>query len=220
MNRRVAALVALAVLIAALGASPALAQNESPLRFGVKLGVNISDLRGMEGMNWAADLIDWKTGFVGGVFMSYKFNDWFALQPELLYSMKGMKLGFLSESILTVSLDYIEIPILAMADIPLEGTLRPFFYAGPVIGFNVRSNIAVAFEDFDAETDMDEFVSGTEFSLALGLGLNISIAGRDAILDFRYEPGLTNIFTSEVTDNAENSEWKNDTIAILLGIRI
>jgi hypothetical protein len=220
MNRRIAAIFALAVLIAALGVSPALAQKESPMHFGVKLGVNISDIRGMEGMSWAADLIDWKTGFCGGVFMSYKVNNWFTLQPELLYSMKGMKFGFLTESLLTISLDYIEIPVLAMADIPLEGTLRPFFYAGPVIGFNVRSNIAVAFEDFDAETDMGEFVNGTEFSLALGLGLNIRIAGRDAILDFRYEPGLTNIFTSEVTDNAENTDWKNDTIAILLGLEI
>jgi hypothetical protein len=220
MNRRIAVIFALAVLIAALGVSPALAQEEKPMHFGVKLGMNISDLRGIEGMSWAADLIDWKAGFCGGVFMSYKVNNWFTIQPELLYSMKGMKFGFLSESFLTVSLDYIEIPVLAMADIPLEGTLRPFFYAGPVIGFNVRSNIAVAFEDFDAEKDMGEFVNGTEFSLALGLGLNIGIAGHDVILDFRYEPGLTNIFTNEVTDNAENSEWKNDTIAILLGIEI
>lgn len=220
MNKRVAAVFFLAVLIAVLGVSPALAQEESPMSFGLKLGVNISDIRGMEGMTWAADLIDWKTGFVGGVFMSYKFNNWFALQPELLYSMKGMKFGFLSESILTVSLDYIEIPILAMADIPLEGTLRPFFYAGPVVGFNVRSNVAVSFDEFDAEDDMDEFVSGTEFSLVLGLGLNIGIAGRDVILDFRYEPGLTNIFTSDVTDEVENMNWKNDTIAILLGFKI
>ncbi len=221
MYRRVAVVFFLAVLIAVPGVSPAFAQEESPISWGLKLGTNISDFRGndIEGLG---ELFDWKVGFCGGVFMSYDVNNWLTLQPEVLYSMKGMKLGFFSQSI-TFSLDYIDIPILATVKIPVEGTLRPFLYAGPVFAFNVRSEVSANL-DFgegseDYSVDMSDYTNGFEFSLALGLGLNIGIAGRDMILDFRYEPGLTNAYDTPAEAD-ETLEWKNDTIAILLGIRI
>ncbi len=218
MDKRVAAVFFLAVLIAVLGVSPALAQEESPLRFGVKLGLNISEFRGSD-IAGLGELLDWKAGFCGGVFMSYDVNEWFTLQPEILYSMKGMKLGFMDESA-TVSLDYIDIPILATVKIPVEGTLRPFIYAGPVFGINVRSEASSTLsEDEDSELDLSDYTNGFEFSLALGLGLNIGIAGREMILDFRYEPGLTNVYDTP-SDVDQTVEWKNDAIAILFGFRI
>jgi hypothetical protein len=216
MNRRIAAVLALAVLVTALGVSPALAQKESPLRFGVKLGMNISDFRGND-VGWKADLIDWKVGFCGGAFMSYAVNDWFTLEPELLYSMKGMKLGFLTFNGLTFSLDYIEIPVLAMAKIPVKPNFKPFVYAGPVVGFNVRSKISSNILDTDIDIDLSDYVSGTEFSLALGGGLNVFVGGQEFVLDFRYEPGLTGVFKDAVDKQGESLKWYNDTISILVG---
>lgn len=217
MNRRVAALFALVVLVAALGISPAIAQEEKPLRFGVKLGMNISDFRGNE-VEGLGELIDWKAGFCGGFFMSYAVNDWFTVQPELLYSMKGMKIGMFGFSALTFSLDYIEVPVLAMAKLPLKSRLKPFVYAGPVIGFNVRSNMSVGLFDDEYEVDLTEYVNTTEFSLAFGGGINVVVAGRELILEVRYVPGLTNILDEKVEETGESIEWKNDTISILAGL--
>ena len=218
MLRRFAAIVALAVLVAGIGMSPAFAQDEKPLRFGIKAGINISDFRGDE-VEGLAELIDWKTGFCGGFFMSYAVNDWFSLQPELLYSMKGMKLGFLTESLLTISLDYIEIPVLAVAKLPTHSKLKPFVFGGPVIGFNVRAEAGTTYFEDDYSVDMGDYANTTEFSLAIGLGINVVIAKREMTLEGRYVPGLTNAFKDIVEDGHEEElPWKNDTISILLGL--
>lgn len=217
MKRRIPALVSLAVLLCSLGTAPALAQDdESPLRFGVKLGMNISDFRGndIEGLG---ELLDWKAGLCAGVFVSYAVNDWFALQPELLYSMKGQKIGILSESI-TFSLDYIEVPVLAMFTLPLESSLAPFAYAGPVIGFNVRSEFSASLFGEDDALDLSEYTNTFEFSLALGAGINFDIAGKALTFEFRYVPGLTNVYSDEdMPEDEEQVEWKNDTFSFLLG---
>lgn len=215
MNRRIAAIVALVVLIAALGVSSALAQEKSPLSFGLKLGLNISDIRGT-GIDWVGDLFDWKAGFCGGAYMSYAVNDWFSLQPELLYSMKGMKMGLFGSSLISFSLDYIEIPVLATAKIFPKNRFHPFVYAGPDLGFNVRSSASAdLFEDVTLNQDLSSVVNSTEFSLAFGAGMNVVIAKRELTLDLRYVRGLTNIFKDEATGDYAN--WQNSTTSLLVG---
>lgn len=217
MNRRSTGLIALAFLVFALGAVPARAQEEeSPVRFGFKLGLNISDFRGND-VEGAGELLDWKAGLCAGAFMSYRVNEWFALQPELLYSMKGMKLGLLFLDAITFSLDYIEVPVLAVFNIPAGGTLKPFAYAGPVFGFNVRSEVSASLFEEEETVDVADYTNGFEFSLALGAGINFDIAGRALIFDFRYVPGLTNAFSEDFGGEGESIEWKNDTLSFLLG---
>jgi hypothetical protein len=115
------------------------------------------------------------------------------------------------------SLDYIEIPVLAMAKIPVKPNFKPFVYAGPVLGFNVRSQISTNLFEADLEKDLSDYVNGTEFSLALGGGLNVFVGGQEFILDFRYEPGLTTVFKDAVTEGGDSMKWYNDTISILVG---
>lgn len=214
---RITYLFVLTVLVFTLAAVPAHAQDESPLRFGMKLGMNISDFRGDDGIEGGAELIDWKAGFCGGVFMSYAVNDWFTVEPELLYSMKGMKLGLWGFTA-TWSLDYIEVPVLALFRLPFWNKVKPFAYAGPAIGFNVRSNVSAAYEDEEESVDLEEFTNTTDFSLVFGAGIYIPIAGREIILDVRYVPGFMNIYTDEVEEATEMSiEQFNDTISFLLG---
>ncbi len=218
MNVRVKGFLALAVLILAFAAVPARAQDESPLRFGVKLGMNISDFRGDDGIEGWGELLDWKAGFCGGVFMSYAVNDRFSVQPELLYSMKGMKVGLWAFSA-TWSLDYIEIPVLARFSLPFWSKRKPFVCAGPAIGFNVRSNVDVALYNEElGSIDLDEFTNTVDFSLVISAGIDFNIAGHEIILEGRYVPGLSNVYTDEFADVSDVSiEQFNDTISILLG---
>ncbi len=217
MNRRFAAVLVVAALVSALCASSVLAQPEKPLRFGVKLGLDFADFRGT-GASFQEDMLDWKTGLIGGVFLSYDVNDWLTLQPELIYAQKGMKLGLFTFSALTINLDYIEMPVLAVAKLPLKSKLKPFIYAGPVIGFNVRSKASTNLFETEFETSLSDVVQTTEFSLAVGVGITVRAWGREIILDGRYEPGLTDAFKKEPTASSEAINWKNDTIAILAGI--
>lgn len=219
MNSRLTGLLALAVLIFSLSAAPVFAQEEeSPIRFGVKLGMNISDFSGDDDIEGWGELLDWKAGFCGGVFMAYAVNDWFSLQPELLYSMKGMKmgLGILGLS-MTWSLDYIEIPVLAVFEIPLESSLRPYALAGPAVGFKVRSKMSASALGEEETFDLGEYTNTVDFSLVVGAGINFDIAGRALTFDFRWIPGLTGVFKDDVPWTDEPPNMRNDTFSFLLG---
>jgi hypothetical protein len=77
--------ILLAVLIILGSSLSAMAIEISGL--GIKAGANFAKLSGPD--------VDpeWKTrmALVGGVFLTLKFNDVLAIQPELLYSQKGPK---------------------------------------------------------------------------------------------------------------------------------
>ncbi|MGH7555624.1 MAG: porin family protein [Longimicrobiales bacterium] len=58
--------------------------------FGVKGGMSTAKLFGD-----AIDDADWRNGFVGGGFASYRFGNTFAIQPEVLFAQKGTALNTL-----------------------------------------------------------------------------------------------------------------------------
>ena len=61
-------------------------QGEMELTGGVKAGINIANVSGDDVEN-----ADSKLGLIGGGFLTYKISDMFAIQPELLFTMKGSK---------------------------------------------------------------------------------------------------------------------------------
>lgn len=88
-----------------------------------------------------------------------------------------------------------------------------------MIGFNVRAEAGTTYFEDDYSVDMGDYANTTEFSLAIGLGINVVIAKREMTLEGRYVPGLTNAFKDIVEDGHEEElPWKNDTISILLGL--
>ena len=73
--------------------------------FGVKVGLNVSSMSDLDDSNS-------KPGFTAGVFADYRFNDWFALSADLLYSREGTTIksdGYKQ----TMKSNYLNIPILA-----------------------------------------------------------------------------------------------------------
>jgi hypothetical protein len=221
MNRRIISLFALAVPILFLAAAPAFAQQEdkdSPLRFGIKLGLNISDFSGDDDIEGWGELLDWKAGFCGGLFMSYEVNEWFTLQPELYYSMKGMKMGLgILDLSVAWSIDYIDIPVLAVFELPLESSLEPYVFAGPSVGFKVRSEMSASALGEEESVDLDEYTNSVDFSLVVGAGIEFDIAGQEFSFDFRWIPGLVGVFKDEVPWTDDTPNMRNDTFSFLLG---
>jgi len=86
--------------------------DRSKLAFGMKIGLNMSNVYDSKGEDFNADS---KIGFAGGVFLAVPIGDYFGIQPELLYSQKGYKtsgsvLGY--DYSLTRTSDFIDVPIL------------------------------------------------------------------------------------------------------------
>jgi len=180
------------------------AQAQTDISPGVRAGV---DFMTLEGDDVDGDNFDRRTGFMVGGFALIDFEGPFALQPELAYVQKG------STSEITTGgttfnainkLDYIEIPVLAKFQIPVEGSFSPNIFAGPALGFNVNAEREVEGGGQSSGQDVSDEISGTEFSLAFGAGADIGLGAGTLSFDFRYGLGLTSIADTDADQFVRN----------------
>jgi hypothetical protein len=161
------------------------------MQIGVKAGLNIANQGGDDADNLFETSLDSRTGFNGGLFFMYQFNNLLAIQPEAYYTMKGAATNLTGTDI-TLKLDYVEIPVLFKVVIPTEGmNLKPSLFVGPAIAFNTSAKIKGEYQGQSAEVDIDTLVKSTDFSLIFGGGLGFMIGNNELGVDIRYELGLT-----------------------------
>jgi hypothetical protein len=177
------------------------------MKFGIKGGANVANVNG----NFADNVSNWKSrvGFCGGIFLELNFGRLLTIQPEILYTMKG------AEATLAVSplagtgklrFDYLEIPILLKVRIP-TGDIHPFVFAGPAIGFNVKST----FQDVTGNSSDVAGMKKVDYSAVFGGGLQL---GRSIHIDARYTLGLQKL---EVPDLG-TIDLKNGVLSATLGL--
>ncbi len=197
----------MALPLALLIAAPLQAQTT----LGVKGGINVANIS--YDVADFPDVIDSKTGFVGGAFATFGLGSLFAVQPELLYSQKGFEAseGGLSAQLGT---NYIEIPVLLKAQFQLA-MLRPAIYAGPVLSLETGCTVSISDVSVDCNDD-DGFVDRktSEWGAAFGANLDFFLGPVTLILDARYQLGLTNL--ADVPDDDESV--KNRVWQIMAGV--
>ena len=86
--------------------------TRNDLRFGLKIGANLSNVYDTEGEEFNADA---KFGLVAGAFLAIPIGTYLGIQPEILFSQKGFQatgrlLG--SSYKFTRTTNYIDIPLL------------------------------------------------------------------------------------------------------------
>ncbi|MGB7217910.1 MAG: porin family protein [Vicinamibacterales bacterium] len=186
---------ALALVVAMGTTSPAAAQGITG--FGAKGGVNFATL--------SIDPADptccaTKTGLAVGGFVEIGVNDMIAIQPEVLYSMKGAKSSSGTEY--TFKVNTVEIPVLVKANIMTSGQMKPFVVVGPAFSFRVG--------DAKVEQGGTDFVVTTaesnDFSVIFGGGVKVN----NITIEARYDLGLKDVDTT--TDTI-----KNRAFTILVG---
>jgi hypothetical protein len=202
MNKwAIGSLLTICLLAAAL---PAAAQDDRQVRFGVKGGVNLANLYIDQVNDEKA-----KVGLHAGLWMKAPLGEIFAIQPELLWSSKGTRIGsyqnipFTQDGQVRFNLNYVELPVLASL------TLGPVsIQAGPYVAYLFNANVKNLKEDLTTsgavDLDRKDFNS-TDFGLAGGLALDI----KGFQLGARYNYGLREIGKSDIagqiTRNAKNS---------------
>lgn len=198
----------IALPLALLIAAPLQAQTT----IGVKGGINIADID--TNIEDLPDVLDSKTGFVGGGFVTLGLGSLFAVQPELLYSQKGFKAeeGMLSAQLGT---NYIEIPVLLKAQFRLA-MLRPAIYAGPVASFETSCNLDVVGVSVDCDDD-EGFVDRkkNDWGAVFGANVDLILGSITLILDGRYQLGLTNLADAP---DLPDEEAKNRVWQIMAGV--
>lgn len=211
--------VILVIAMITLSAANSMAQTEpttttdyrGKFYFGVKAGANLSNVYDSQGDDFIADN---KVGFAVGGFASIPIINWFAVQPEILFSQKGFKstgtyLGSTYE--MTRTSNFIDVPILA--------SFRPTETVSILFGpqFSFLSKQTDKFEGGTiSTTDEDEFSNANLekniFGLTGGVDLNFDhfVVGLRAAWDLKRNNG---------NGTSDTPRYKNRLLQATLGYR-
>ena len=139
----------------------------SQVRFGAKVGLNLSHFWGKDALHGI------KAGAQFGGLMDYRINHKFGIAPEFVFSMQGA-----SEDGVTANVNYINIPIM------LKYYVMPALSVdfGPQLGFNVYSKI-----NGNKATDTNT----VDFGLGLGATYGIT---PNIFVQARYNMGFTKVY--------------------------
>ena len=196
----------------------AVAQQE--VKFGPKAGVNFAMLNGKDAED-AKMLI----GFHVGAFAEIKFNEKFAVQPEVVFSAQGAKEEY-SETIAgtTVSyegkakINYINVPIMAKYYVAPSFAVE----AGPYVGFLATANAEAkgtaggVTQEYDA--DIKDQTKSIDFGVGVGASFNMDSG---LFIGARYNLGLSKIGKEYKEENVtvEAADMKNGVIQVSVGYK-
>jgi len=200
------------IIILALGLFAATAVHaQSPIRLGVKAGLNIPDIIKGDGNNDFDTKVN--PGFNAGVTLDIKLIEGLAFTPELLYATKGYK----AETVFgefTQTTHFIDVPILASIKLGGSGLN---LVAGPQVSFltstkNKFENGFGSAEETIIEDKSDRFkksLVGGLIGFRYDISDQIDIHGRYA-LDFQK---------NNEDGSRETPEYRNQVFSVGLGIK-
>lgn len=181
---------------------------------------------------------DMKPGFIGGAYGTLHFSQRFGVRLEALYSMKGGKgdnsgvidiydptnafVGTLSISGTNhLSLNYFEVPLLAVATFPTGETSAFEAFAGPSFAFKtsatikeeITTSLLGSSQTQSQSTDVGDSFKSTDLGGVVGAGMTFGSRAHPVFLEARWTMGF-----SEIDDTGSGADWKNSAIAINLGV--
>jgi hypothetical protein len=172
-----------------------------------------------------APLGDKTTGFVGGGFIRRYFNDIFSLQAEVLYSQKGGQgnmtgtviytasnnIDYVGDinGLMTVSLDYVEIPVVAIFSFPADEKWTLTGILGAYAAFKVDGNAKVegtvtfpleslsqTIYDYSQTVDLGSMIATTDVGGIVGGGVEVAAGNVQLVFDARLEFGFVSVLDS------------------------
>lgn len=199
------------VVSAVPAAEPEPAEQTGLTGFGIIGGLNFSKLSLADGN--ALDNAKNRTAFTGGAFFTLGLWRILAIQPEVLLSMKGTRASNPTQNFttgdLTLSMNYIEIPLLLKAYIPLKNpNLRPNLFVGPAISFLVSCRVG---EDVLGGTrdcaNGGPTIKSTDTSIMFGAGVDFL---QSFTAQVRFDMGLQDV-------DEEQGTAKNRSLLLMVG---
>jgi hypothetical protein len=187
---------------------------------GFKLGLGFAGIS--TDYNELNDILDSRTGFTGGAFLTYSFTRQFAVQPEILYVSKGAEKDFFFVTPYW-SIDYLEVPVLLKCDIVPAGPVHPNLFVGPALSVLLSSKVGYS----DVSYDVSDGMKSMDFSFVFGGGVDY----KRITFDIRYTLGLTNtIDAKKINDltGAQSGDYfylegdpsvKNTNLSFMVGVR-
>ena len=179
------------------------AAAQRPMRVGVIGGYNMASFWGDD-----ADDADSRSGFDIGGLVQIPMGDMITIQPEVHYSQRGASFEeeVLGETFeVEYALDYIHVPILFKAGLPLAEGFDFDFQFGPSLGFNMGCDLEPEEGDSVECEDAGFDVKGFDYGIIAGGSFAWAAGPGDVLVDVRYDLGLTSIIDEEDADDIKNS---------------
>lgn len=188
------------------------ARADASWMLGVKAGPSIATIGGDD----AGDEADSRVSFAAGMFAQADLSPHFALRFEGLVVGKG---AAAEENDLesALNLDYLEFPILLVAQTPVSEAVTLSAFAGPAIGFNIGAEAELEFGELEFDTDIEDDVAGFEFGVAFGVGAAFKAGSVVIVLDARYDLGLTSI-DDGLSATDEDLDLQNQAWIVMAGV--
>jgi hypothetical protein len=174
---------------------------------GVQVGYSRTDLA----LGGAGNLLNSRQGAITGLYLQFPVRDFFAIRPELLFSLKGGRTvanvnGEPSD--IDIELAYLELPLLLRASIP-TGAVRPVLFAGPAVAIQIGCDFNFATDSTRATCGQDTtgargtltIVREWDFGLVGGGGIEMRLRRATIALEARYTAGTRSILEGVALKN-------------------
>lgn len=220
MKKRI--LIALLLLVSA-GASAQLIKDTNRISWNAKVGLNFSYV--------SMDNSDARVGYYVGAGMEYHFTDVWSLQPSLLLSSKGTKMP----GNVSITANYLELPIMATARVKLTEQVNLVFNAGPYIAVGVGGSVKQkvdgvqvsfgTFKTINSSINIDgqdygnaEMKTMNRFDAGIGVGLGAEFGPFAITLDGKF--GLADAGGHiKVAGETIDLDFKNSNISLGLAFK-
>jgi len=166
--------------------------SDAQLKFGVKAGANMSNFSTESNI---IDQVKGATSYQFGILLQAKALG-FAIQPEVLYSVKGGEFnnstlsGILSGTDIKFQSQSIEIPVNLQFGLE-AGPARVFLQAGPYVSFLTGALINDSRDNYETAKD---YIS--TFDYGVGAGVGAELLGLQ--LTVKYDWGLSKLGKEEI----------------------
>jgi opacity protein-like surface antigen len=166
----------------------------SQVKFGIKGGLNFSDVNVDESMESSTNI---RTGLSSGLFFEFYTSKVTAIQVGVDYTQKGTVYEN-ENSKITHEINYIEIPLQFNIKFT-KSRFCPYMSAGMVLGFMTRSTQKQEYTSGEVyEEDTEDLYDANDFGFAFGVGIQYSISKNfDAFINCTRSLGTKNTFTDE-----------------------
>lgn len=197
------------ITLVAVAAASLLMAARAHAQFGIVGGITSSTTE----MTTAEDVKSMSLYHAG---LTYKFNlgAGFAIQPSVLYQVKGANLGELntaSSDDFKVKSGYVEVPV-GFQWGPDLMVFRPFVMAEPFIGYQVTSSDRGA-DSIEGWTEQAK--NKFEYGYAVGGGLELAGNIQLSVQWFNNMGSLVNSSSSDFSDKVKNFKGIKFSVAIL-----
>lgn len=207
MKKIILLLVAIIFIATNTRAQDSGTDSRENFQFGLKAGLNYSNIYDEKGDNFTAD---GKFGFVGGAFLSIPIGKYLGIQPEVLFSQKGFKTSgsFLGISYkFTRTLNFIDIPLL----VQIKPSEYISFLIGPQFSYLVKQS-----DDFGNTTTEKEFDNDNIRKNILCFTGGFDINPSNFVFSARVGWDVTN---NNGDGTSSNPRYKNVWYQATIGIR-